>query len=139
MGQMKCPLAPLRNSVRVTLSLMGLCDFFFNCLNPTEDPTLDPKPWAAPIAGTVSGPRIPRPQASLLERKGSLSVRGPQGQSTVDGLLGGGGASDQLLLLPPPPSRPQGHLSQPTSLSTKSHTCLITTQCTRTVDCPTGA
>ena len=40
-----------------------LCGFFFNYLNPTEDPTLNPKPWAAPLPGTVSSPGIPRPHA----------------------------------------------------------------------------
>ena len=38
-----------------------LCDFFFNYLNPTEDPTLNPKPWAAPLPGTVGSPGTPRP------------------------------------------------------------------------------
>lgn len=69
-----------------------LCDFFFNYLNPTEDPILNPKPWAAPLPGTVGSPGIPSPHAWRGRVVAVLEVPPtPTPTENQDGLLWGWG------------------------------------------------
>lgn len=105
---------------------MGLRDFFFNCLNPIKDTTLDSKPWAAPTPSQWYW----NPQATgPMPYKAWRGKVVPVAEGPWMGSWGGRqSAPDQLLLLPLPPSQPQNHPSQSPSLTTKLHSHLITTQ-----------